>query len=298
MRKIVGKRWGAAPAVMLRLINQVVLPKLFFGVECWSTIVKSEVLLRVLDQFLSTCARLALGLDRFTSTETALVVSNIQLARLQILRRLCRFMIRTQRQVFISMDKLEVPGTYLLPREVAIAWYRRVVIGRGLLQDPPPARNFLLFSAVDRGLCWEWNARWQSAPDATDARKAFPTVGSYTIPWTIPDRGQFTCFIRFMISDVYIGSLHLPRDDMFDLICPICGEELSRQHILVECNGLRVERGILRGVPTDKLSDFWWLVRFGMSAIGKYLILVQNRFVAAGDLGVHSQDLCTLSSTG
>ena len=114
---------------MLRLINQVVLPKLFFGVECWSTIVKSEVLLRALDQFLSTCARFALGLDRFTSTETALVVSNIQPARLQILKRLCRFMIRTQRQAFISMDKLEVPGTYLLRQEVAIAWYRRVVIG-------------------------------------------------------------------------------------------------------------------------------------------------------------------------
>ena len=105
MRKIVGKRWGAAPAVMLRLINQVVLPKLFFGVECWSTIVKSEVLLRALDQFLCSCARLVLGLDRFTSTETALVVSNIQPTRLQILKRFCQFMIRTQRQAFISMAK-------------------------------------------------------------------------------------------------------------------------------------------------------------------------------------------------
>ena len=68
MRRIVGTRWGASPAVMLRLINQVVLLKLFFGVECWSTVVKFEVLLHALDQFLSTCARLALGLDRFTST--------------------------------------------------------------------------------------------------------------------------------------------------------------------------------------------------------------------------------------
>ena len=142
MRRIVGQRWGASLTVMLRLINQVVLPKLFFGVECWSTIVKSEVLLRALDQFLHTCAWFALGFDRFASTETALVVSNIQPARLQILRRLCRFMIRNHRQAFISMDKLEVPSTYLLPREVAIAWYRRVVIGRGLLQDPPRPRIF------------------------------------------------------------------------------------------------------------------------------------------------------------
>ena len=159
MKRVVGKCWGASPVVMLRLINQVVLPKLFFGVECWSTVVKSEVLLRALDQLLSTCARLALGLDRFTSTKIALVVSNLQSARLQIIRRLCCFMIRNQRQAFISMEKLEVPRTYLLPREVAIAWYQRVIIGRGLLPDPPPARNFLLFSAIDRGLRWEWNTR-------------------------------------------------------------------------------------------------------------------------------------------
>ena len=202
----------------------------------------------------------ALGLDRFTSTETVLLVSNIQPAHLQILKRLYHFMIKNHRQAFISMGKLEVPGTYLLPREVAIACYRRVVIGRELLQDPPPARNFLLFSAVDHGLCWEWNAHWRSAPDVTDAQQAFPIVGSYIVPWTIPDQGQFTYFLQFRISDVYIGSLHLPRNDMFDLNCPICGGDLNRQHILVECLGLQLERGTLRGIPTDKLSNFWWLV--------------------------------------
>ena len=160
-----------------------------------------------------------------------------------------------------------------------------------------PGQEFFPFFAVDRGLRWEWNTRWCSAPDITDARQAFPTVCSYIVPWTIPDRGQFTCFLRFMISDVYIGSLHLPRDDMFDMNCPICGENLNHQHILVECQGLQLERGTLRGIPIDKLSDFWWLVRFGMGAVGKFLTLVQNRFVAVGDMGAHSQELSALSST-
>ena len=74
MRRVVGKRWGASPEVMLRLIKQVLLPKLFFGVECWGNVTHSERFLRALDQCLSTSARLALGLDRFTATETALVV--------------------------------------------------------------------------------------------------------------------------------------------------------------------------------------------------------------------------------
>ena len=207
-------------------------------------------------------------------------------------------MIGNHRQAFISSGKLEVPGTYWLPREVAIAWYRRVVIGRGLLLDPPPIKNFVMLSAVDRGLRWEWNACLRGAPNTNDAPKAFPTVGSYSVPWMIPDRGQFTCFIRFMISDAYLGSLHLPRDDMFDLNCPICGEELNHQHILVECNVLQRERRVPCGVPTDRWTDFRWLSRFGMGPVCNFLTLVQNRFVAAGKLGIHSQEICTLSATG
>ena len=52
------------------------------------------------------------------------------------------------------------------------------------------------------------------------------------------------------------------------------------------------------GFPPDKLPDFWWLVRYGMGVVGKFLTLVQNRFVAARDVVTHSQELGTLSSTG
>ena len=64
MKKIVGERWGASPAVLLKLINQVVLRKLFFGAECWATVVRSERFLRSLDMVLGMGARMAFGLDR------------------------------------------------------------------------------------------------------------------------------------------------------------------------------------------------------------------------------------------
>ena len=45
-----------------------------------------------------------MGFDRFTLTDATLVVANIWPARLQILRRLCRFMIR----IFLKTSSLQV----------------------------------------------------------------------------------------------------------------------------------------------------------------------------------------------
>ena len=78
-----------------------------------------------------------MGLDHFTTTETVLVVANIQPVRLQILRRLCRFMIRNYCYELISLERAEVRGTHLSPKEVAITWFHRAIIGRGLVSNPP-----------------------------------------------------------------------------------------------------------------------------------------------------------------
>ena len=97
MRRVVGKRWVAAPSVMVHLLNQVVLPKLFYGAECWGMVLRSERMLCNIDRTMSTGARLALGLDRFAPSDAALAMAGIMPARLQILRRLCRYMIRKPR---------------------------------------------------------------------------------------------------------------------------------------------------------------------------------------------------------
>ena len=113
----------------------------------------------------------------------------------------------------------------------------------------------------------------------------------------IPNRSKFTRFIRFLVSDVFLGSLHLPKDDAFDTLCPICGDELSRQHVLRECRGLHLERRTLcRSIPEDKLCDLWWIARFGERPISEFLIVVERRFASAGDMDIRSNDVRTISS--
>ena len=92
----------------------------------------------------------------------------------------------------------------------------------------------------------------------------------------ICDRSKFTRFIRFLVSDVFLGSLHLPKYDVFDTLRSICGDELSRQHVLLECRGLQLERRALcHSILEDKLCNLWWIARFGERPISEFLIVVQ-----------------------
>ena len=109
-----------------------------------------ERFLKSLDQVLSVSARMSMGFDRFTLTEATFAVANIWPARLQILRRLCRFMIRNFFEDFITPGRQDIPGTYLLPRGIAKAWFRRIVDWGGLCQNPVPTHKQVLFVAVDR----------------------------------------------------------------------------------------------------------------------------------------------------
>ena len=230
-----------------------------------------------------------MGLDRFTPTDTVLAVAGIMPARLQILRRLCRFMIRNHRYNLVSSGREGVPGTFLLPREVAKSWFCRAILHRGLLIDPPPVRSHVLFSAVDRGLCTEWNAQWRSAPHVEDARRVFLVVGTPWLSAKIRDRNAFTLVMRFLVSKVYLGSLHLRQDDLYDELCPICGEGLSRQHILEECRGLSLERARLCcDLLEGKISELGWLARHGERPLSRFLLAVQARFVVADGMAIQS----------
>ena len=125
----------------------------------------------------------------------------------------------------------------------------------------------------------------------------FPVVGPPWMSESIRDRGAFTLLMRFLVSDVYLGSLHLPQDDLYDVCCPICGEDLSRRHILEECRGLTLERTFLsRDLPEAKLSDLGWLARFCERPLGRLLMAVQARFAAAGGMNIRSEQIQLLSN--
>ena len=89
--------------------------------------------------------------------------------------------------------------------------------------------------------------------------------------------------MRFIASDVYLGSIHLPKDDLVDCFCPICGEPISREHILSEWNGLSIERTILFvGCPQTGNLDMQWLVKHNIPQLTKFLLAIEARFLAAG----------------
>ena len=110
------------------------------------------------------------------------------------------------------------------------------------------------------------------------------------------DRQEFTLFVRFLVSDVYLGTLHLPEDDVYDELCPICGEDLNRRHILTECKGLEMERRILCSkIPAYRLSDLGWLARFRERPVSQFLKMVNARFVAVGHMEICSTATSVIS---
>ena len=54
-------------------------------------------------------------------------------------------------------------------------------------------------------------------------------------------REQRTLLSRFRAGNMYLGSIHLPRDSVSDAFCLICGYELNRMHVIEEYRGLNVE---------------------------------------------------------
>ena len=218
-------------------------------------------------------------------------------ARLQILKFLCKYMIRNCVDDLVAPGRMDVSQTFLLPREIAQAWFWRSVQNKGLVPSPPPTSSKVLFLAIRRGLLKEWATRWSAAPKVAAAKEAFPGVVKNYFIQRPRDRFSFSMFLRFLTSDVYLGTIHLPRDDWYDAVYPICGDDLSREHVLRICPGLAVERDILsRTVPEDRLRDWNWVVRFGEKPVSRFLVAVYRRFADAGSLGVRSTELYEHSS--
>ena len=91
-------------------------------------------------------------------------------------------MVQNHHYDLVSSRWEEVPDTFLLKRKVAKSWFFCVVLHKELLIDPPLVCSHLLMSAIDRGLCVEWNSQWCSEPGVVDAHKVFLAVGT---PWLL-----------------------------------------------------------------------------------------------------------------
>ena len=162
---------------MLTLVRQVLLPKLFYGAECWATVVRSDRFLRSIDLVLGQCARLALGLDRFCPTETALTVANLMPARLQVMQCLCRYMLRHCIDDLIAPRRVQVPRTFLLPTEIGHAWFWRSIQTKRLVSSPLSTRRREILPAIRQGLLNEWMTRWRAAPEVAAYSSSISSSG-------------------------------------------------------------------------------------------------------------------------
>ena len=208
-------------------------------------------------------------------------------------------MIQNHKYDFVSTGREDPPETFLLPREVAKSWFRCVVLHYGLLINSPPVRAHVLIFAVERGLRAEWNAQWVVAPHVEDARTVFPDVNTRWILEEEWDQNAFTQLTRFLMSDVYLGSLHLPQDDIIDICCPICRQLLSRQYILTEYRGLSMERDLLhRDLPLGCELELGWLARNGKRPLSRFLLAIQARFIVVGSMEVRFLCIESLTCVG
>ena len=121
----------------MRLVWGAVLPGLFFGAPVWASVLRIQDRLRCLDSTLAFAARMAFGLERFTSTEASLALAGLMPARQQILQRLVAYMLRRRRTILVGDPPLELHRSYVTPDELGFTWFQRSVHGRTIPQTLP-----------------------------------------------------------------------------------------------------------------------------------------------------------------
>ena len=233
LRKAVRQQWGLSSDVFLQLVHGAILPMMFYGAECWASVLRSETQLRKLDRVLSLAGRMALGLEFTTSYDATLVMAHMRPAQYQILQRLLRFMIRKHRQLLFC-PQLEAWRFYASPQGIGGAWFRRNF--RQFSQhDLQAFRRKQLNRLVSRGLVAEWQRTWTNTECGQALKALLPTVREQWRAHPSLTRGQATLLARFMTGHCHLGRFSLPWHEEEDMIMCVCRELFSRHHLCFKC---------------------------------------------------------------
>ena len=96
-------------------------------------------------------------------------------------------------------------------------------------------------------------------------------------------RADLTLVAHFMTGHYHFGDWSPAWDPEEYEICPLCGGEYSRAHIVWECERVAEERRAHLGQILDhKGGDLSWLVRFGCLPLGRFLRVVRDLVMRAG----------------
>ena len=283
LRRCIGRSWGLDPYTFLFFVRRALLPQLFYGAACWASVLRAGTHLGQLDAVLASAARMAFRLERSTSSEAALALAGVPPARIHILRRLCRYMVRRDWGALADFDHSWIHPHHVSARELGWSWFQRSVVGRTLSMPFPRTRR-VIRGAMDRALSLEWQARWSTVEVGSSLREALPIVGDAWRPEDA-DRGgrlDITFAARFLTAHCHLGTFSVPHAPDDWAPCPVCGDDFSREHLVWDCRGLTQERERLLGdVGAERVGDWVWLARFRGSRLGRFVRDVIGRMESA-----------------
>jgi hypothetical protein len=278
LRRCIGTEWGLHPLLFLRLVRGAILPSLFYASPVWASVLGSGTLLAMLDRILAMGARMAFGLERFTSHEASLALAGLGPARLHIMRGLMRHLVRHHRQELLG-GASTVHRSYTTPMELGRAWFRREALS-STLSDPPPVRQDILFRGIDRALRLEWQRRWHNSESGRTLYGRLTTIGEGWLPEDADQcpRPWLVLAARFLTGHCHLGHFEVPRDPDELALCPLCEEYYSTEHLLWECTALVEEREhILSDMLRRHGADTGWLLRVASGRLGRFLWAVRGR---------------------
>ena len=279
LRRIVGCEWGLRPGLFMSLVRGAVLPGLMFGAPVWASVLRLQERLSRIDSTLAFAARMAFGLERFTSTEASLVLAGLMPARQQIIHRLVTYMLRRRRAILVGDQPLELHRSYVTPDELGATWFQRSVRGR-TLHPTLPGRRRLIRDGIERALSAECIRRWRASETGRQLFSVFPHAGGggwYPEDADVARRQDITIVARFLTGHYHLGPWAPTRDpDEYEL-CPLCGETYSREHLIFDCEALdHVRCDILGSVLGRSPGGLTWLARSACAPLGRFLLCARD----------------------
>ena len=105
---------------------------LYYGAQCWASVLCSSTKLAALDAVTATAARMAFRLERTTSVEASLVLAGLEPARQSVMRRLVRYLVRRHGATLRDDLASQAFGIRATLLELGVTWFRRSVQGKFL----------------------------------------------------------------------------------------------------------------------------------------------------------------------
>ena len=258
---------------------------LYYGAQCWASVLCSSTRLAALDAVTATAARMAFRLERTTSVEASLVMAGLEPARQSVMRHLVRHLVRRHGAALRDDLASQASGRRATPLELGVTWFRRSVQGKFLADSSFPFRRRIIYEGIDRAIKAEWSRRWAASETGSALREIVTTVGQAWTPRDTSTGSRLDLLerARFITGHCHVGAFAVPWHVDEWAICPWCGDDFTREHILWECRGLSHERRAFLGeVDSEEFESLGQFVLFYGLRIGRFLRAAGSLLVSMG----------------